>query len=126
MTLDRVLDRLAGEDSRVAIDWQAGLRVPPRLEPLTQSVLAEALRNIGKHADPSRIAVAVGETGDALTLEVVNDGAGDPHPGAGLGLRLAAIEALRHEGVLEFGRIDEERWRVRLVCPLTGGDENGA
>jgi signal transduction histidine kinase len=125
VTLDRLLDRLDAGDPRVAIDWQAGLRLPSRLEPLAQSVLAEALRNIGKHADPTRIAVAVAQVGDALTLEIVNDGAAGVHPGAGLGLRLAAIEALRHQGVIEFGRIDDERWRVRLVCPLRADDDNG-
>ena len=123
VTLRRVLSRLSESDDRVQVRWQNGVRVPPRIEPLAQSVLAEALRNIGKHAQPRRIAVEVGESGGALSLEIANDGASStPSGGAGLGLRLASIEALQHEGVLEFGPIGEGRWRVRLVCPLSEDD----
>ena len=38
--------------------------------------------------------------------------------GAGMGLRLAAFEALQHGGVVDFGAPDEGLWRVRLVVPL--------
>ena len=117
-----ILGRLANEDERVQVRWQNGLRVPPWIEPLAQSVLAEALRNIGKHADPERITVEVGESGGALTLEVLNDRARRAPAGGGLGLRLASIEALRHQGVVEFGPIGDGRWRVRLVCPLHEDD----
>ncbi len=126
VTLRRLLGRLADGDERVHVGWQNGVRVPKRIEPLAQSVMAEALRNIGKHADPRRIAVEVGESGGALTLEIANDGARHAPAGGGLGLRLASIEALQHEGVLEFGPVGEERWRVRLVCPLSEGDSDAA
>ena len=119
VTLRRLLLRLADSDDRVQVSWQNGVRVPARIEPLAQSVLSEALRNMGKHADPRRVSVDVGESGGALTLEIVNDGARSSAPGTGLGLRLASIEALQHEGVVEFGPIGEGRWRVRLVCPLS-------
>ena len=125
LRLRGMLGRLADEDDRVRVSWQDGVRVPSRLEPLVQSVLAEALRNIGKHSDPEVIAVEVGEESGALSLEVVNDGARQTPNGAGLGLRLAAIEALRHQGVVEFGPIADERWRVRLVCPLSENDADG-
>jgi glucose-6-phosphate-specific signal transduction histidine kinase len=81
-------------------------------------VLAEALRNIAKHADPSRVEVAVSRNQDTFVLEVRNDGA---RPGAGdpgMGLRLAAFEALQQGGEVEFGPVGEDRWRVRLVVPL--------
>ena len=71
---------------------------------------------------PRRSTIEIGQEGDALTLEVANDGAPPAAPGAGLGLRLASMEALRHEGVVEFGPIGDERWRVRLVCPLSEDD----
>jgi hypothetical protein len=35
-----------------------------------------------------------------------------------MGLRLAAFEALQHEGVVEFGSAGAEGWRVRLLVPL--------
>ena len=83
---------------------RTSVTVPPELEPLAQSVLAEALRNVAKHADPSRIEVAVARDADTFTLEVRNDGVGTGARGAGMGLRLAAFEALQHGGVVEFGR----------------------
>ena len=59
--------------------------------------------------------------GDAFVLEVVNDGVGPRAAAAarGMGLRLAAFEALEHGGVVEFGPAGEGRWRVRLAVPVT-------
>jgi signal transduction histidine kinase len=92
------------------------------VEPLAQSVLAEALRNIAKHARPSQVDVRVGSDEDTFTLEVRNDGVGPGARGAGMGLRLAAFEALQHGGVVEFGAPDAGRWRVRLVVPMGRGN----
>ena len=55
---------------------------------------------------------------DTFTLEVLNDGVRPGARGAGMGLRLAAFEALQHGGVVEFGATEEGGWRVRLVVPL--------
>ena len=98
--------------------------MPPELEPLAQSVLREALRNVEKHATPDRVEVSVRARGGVLTLEVVNDGAPAPPPRgrdgggpeAGMGLRLAALEALQAGAVLEFGPAGPGRWRVRLTA----------
>src|SRR5215212_6115301 len=78
------------------LDWEHGVEVPADVEPLAQSVLAEALRNADKHADPSIVRVHVGRVDGTFVLEVRNDGAGvGPRSrGAGMGLRLAAVEAL--------------------------------
>jgi signal transduction histidine kinase len=82
-------------------------------------VLAEALRNIAKHAAPSVVEVVVAGDEDTFSLEVRNDGVAPGARGAGMGLRLAAFEALQHGGVVDFGAPDEGLWRVRLVVPLT-------
>jgi hypothetical protein len=37
-----------------------------------------------------------------------------------MGLRLVAFEALQHGGVVEFGALGEDGWRVRLVVPVSG------
>ena len=92
--------------------------LPPELEPLFQSVLAEALRNIDKHARPSRIAVAVSVDDEAAVLEVTNDGAREGAESKGLGLRLISLEALQHGGVVEFGPASEGEWRVRVVVSV--------
>jgi glucose-6-phosphate-specific signal transduction histidine kinase len=107
----------------VAVDWHGETSVPADLEPLAQSVLAEALRNIAKHADPTRVEVAVSRDDEDFVLEVRNDGARPLDGEPGMGLRLAAFEALQQGGTLESGPLDGGRWCVRLVVPLQLGPE---
>jgi signal transduction histidine kinase len=118
-TLAAELDRVAGSlpNQELRISWPADVDVPAELEALAQSVLAEALRNIAKHASASGIDVVVERDDDTFTLEVRNDGVEGGARGAGMGLRLAAFEALQHGGMVEFGPAQEGGWRVRLVVP---------
>src|SRR5918997_1613452 len=99
------------------LEWEEGVEVPEEVEPLAQSVLAEALRNAHKHAEPSSVRVHVGRVDGAFVLEVRNDGARAGTRGTGMGLRLAAVEALGRGALLEFGPEGSD-WRVRLVVPL--------
>jgi signal transduction histidine kinase len=118
-TLVAELERLgSAAPAPLRVDWPGELSVPPELEPLTQSVLVEALRNIAKHASPSGIDVALSRDLDTFTMEVRNDGARPGRRGAGMGLRLASFEALQHGGVVEFGATEQNGWRVRLVVPV--------
>jgi len=120
-TLGEELERLGRHYKELPLEWSWELDspLPADLEPLAQSVLAEALRNADKHADPSWVRVRVSRGAGAFTLDVRNDGVDGAHPGraAGMGLRLASVEALQHGGVVEFGVEDDDEWRVRLVVP---------
>jgi signal transduction histidine kinase len=113
----------------LALDWQPGVEVPEDVESLAQSVLAEALRNADKHADPTSVRVRVGSADGTFVLEVRNDGAkpgARPSRGTGMGLRLAAAEALGRGALVEFGPegADSSEWRVRLVVPTDDGDDD--
>jgi signal transduction histidine kinase len=127
-TLRAEIARLGGQSGLpIELSWPAGVEVPRRLEGLAQSVFAEALRNVAKHADPTRVEVAVRRDEDTFTLELRNDGVRSVRvsgTGSGMGLRLAAFEALQHNGFVEFGA-DKARtppgWRVRLVVPVAAG-----
>jgi signal transduction histidine kinase len=105
-------------DLRLSLDAGDEGDVPPALEPLAQSVLAEAVRNAHKHANPHRVSVRVGRQDGALVLEVANDGVTGSRHRAGMGLRLAALEALQSGGVVEFGVREPGIWQVRLVVPI--------
>jgi signal transduction histidine kinase len=111
----------------VEVDWRGDFTVPADLEPLAQSLLAEALRNIAKYAAPSRVEVGVARDADTFTLEVRNDGVKDSPPvldgRGGIGLRLAAFEAHQYGGTVEAGPVGEGSWRVRLVVALPQGRE---
>jgi signal transduction histidine kinase len=113
--LDRVR-RSPGMD--VAVDWRGDFTVPADIEPLAQSVLAEALRNISKHAEPTRVEVAVARDANTFRLDVRNDGARPKRGEAGIGLRLAAFEALQYGGAVESGPVGEGSWHVTLLVPL--------
>jgi nitrate/nitrite-specific signal transduction histidine kinase len=119
-SLAEVLERLRGRRPDLKVEWEQGVVVPPDLEPVAQSVLAEALRNADRHSEPSQIEIRVASDGDTFSLAVENDGAGagKDTKGGGLGLRLAALEALRYEGLVEFGAAPGGRWRVRFVAPV--------
>jgi signal transduction histidine kinase len=92
--------------------------VPKELEPLAQSVLVEAVRNARKHAEPSRVEVDLERQEGAWVMEVSNDGVrGRSRTISGMGLRLAALEALQVGGLVEFGEREPGVWRVRLAVP---------
>lgn len=118
--LGELLDRLVERRPELRVDWADGVAVPADLEPVAQLVLNEALRNVDRHAEPTAIDVRVASDGETFSLSIENDGAGDGRStrGSGLGLRLAALEALRYEGLVEFGSAGGERWKVRLVVPV--------
>ena len=97
--------------------------VPAPLEPLAQSVLIEAVRNADKHAAPTRMDVRVRDADGAFVLEVVNDGVTGSRGQTGMGLRLAALEALQSGGVVEFGERGPGTWQVRLVVPDDEGHD---
>lgn len=118
-TLAAEVKRLAVAHPHLGLSLVEGAKsvVPPRLEPLAQSVLIEAVRNAGKHAEPSHVDVRLGRANGAFWMEVVNDGVTASRRRAGMGLRLAALEALQSNGVVEFGEREPGTWQVRLVVP---------
>ncbi|MFL5861611.1 MAG: GAF domain-containing sensor histidine kinase [Solirubrobacteraceae bacterium] len=117
---------LAAEVARLALAHpQLGLSlvqggsadVPAAREPLAQSVLLEAVRNAGKHAQPTRVDVRLGRANGAFWMEITNDGVTSGRKRPGMGLRLASLEALQSNGVVEFGEREPGTWQVRLVVP---------
>jgi signal transduction histidine kinase len=107
-------------------DLEDGVEIPERLESLAQSVLGEAVRNALKHGAPTGLHVTLTRRDDALSLTIDSDGAHGGSVGGsstGIGLRLAAVEAMQVGGLLEFGATGEGGWRVRLLLPAIDEDE---
>ncbi len=121
-TLTAEVERLSHARPELGLVLEAQAEVPASLEPLAQSVLREAVRNAHKHARPTRVEVRVRDADGAFVLEVVNDGVTSAARHAGMGLRLAALEALQSGGVVEFGEREPGSWQVRLVVPPGDGD----
>ena len=85
--LDAALSALAARSpvpTQVTVDLPE--RPPPTLEAIAYFVVAEALTNVAKHAQATRIAVSVRKLADAVRVTVTDDGAGgaDPRHGSGL------------------------------------------
>ena len=118
-TLGAEVERLSRMHPDLGVTLETGepVGVPPSLEPLAQSVLAEAVRNAHRHATPTHVGVRVDRMNGAFVLEITNDGVTGPRGHTGMGLRLAALEALHEGGVIEFGERDPGTWQVRLVVP---------
>ncbi|MHB8491786.1 MAG: GAF domain-containing sensor histidine kinase [Solirubrobacteraceae bacterium] len=125
--LDDELERLIAvyPDMGIVAHGDEPPTAPAELESLAQSVLTEAIRNAHKHSRPTQVKVCARTREGWFTLEVTNDGlpdAGQVRESAGwrcsgVGLRLAAFEALGTGGHLEFGERAGGRWQVRLVVP---------
>ena len=121
-TLVEELERLkATSRLPLEVEFPAELTVERELDALAQSFLAEALRNVAKHANPTRVEVRLRRDEDTFSLTVRNDGLREGPRGAGMGLRLAAFEALQHGGIVEFGE-EDGAWRARLLVPVSGAD----
>jgi signal transduction histidine kinase len=119
-TLAAELDRLSAEHPDLGICVEGVVAtVPTALEPLAQSVLTEAVRNARKHADARRLLVRTHTCDGTLVLEIENDGVPVQRAAStGVGLRLAALEALQAGGLVEFGERAPGTWQVRLVVPI--------
>lgn len=123
--------RRAHDSIELLSELEEGVEVPEPFESLAQSVLGEAVRNALKHGRPTVLHVTLARKGeDAIAMTVDSDGA-DEADGSrtggsgGLGLRLAAVEALQAGGLLEFGAQGENGWRVRLLLPAEHETEEG-
>ncbi len=120
ITFEEELERVRGLYPGLEIVLESGRyqEVPDSLQALAQSILVEAVRKARKHADATRVGVSLANDGGTFVLEVRNDGAHLYSGGrAGVGLRLATLEALQCGGVLEYGESEPGAWQVRLVVP---------
>jgi signal transduction histidine kinase len=67
-------------------------RLDGDLETIVYRLVQEALTNVAKHARAERVRVAVGESGDELSIEVQDDGAGFDPQTTGPGFGLAGMQ----------------------------------
>jgi signal transduction histidine kinase len=114
------LERVRAVHPELEITLQQGATedVPSNLEALAQSILVEAVRNARKHSKSTVVRVRLRNEAGTFVLEVHNDGAHVHNGGrGGVGLRLATLEALQYDGVLEYGESEPGAWQVRLVVP---------
>ena len=92
----------------VTVDVPPG-RWPPTVEAAVYFVCSEALANVAKYAEASRVTIHVEENRDRVRARVVDDGVGGADPSAGSGLRGLA------------DRVEALGGRLRVNSPAGGG-----
>ncbi|MEV0155980.1 sensor histidine kinase [Micromonospora sp. NPDC050686] len=81
-------------------------------------VAQEALTNVLRHADATRVAVTVRAAPDRLSLEVVDDGRGSSPGGPGQGLRGMSERVALLGGTVQAGPTGTAGFRVYVRLPL--------
>ncbi len=100
--LDAALSALAARSPiSVEVSVDVAERPPASVEAAAYFVVSEALTNVAKHAEATRASVTVRRSGDRLTIQVQDDGAGGAEIAAGSGLaglrdRVGALDGELH------------------------------
>jgi signal transduction histidine kinase len=92
-------------------------RLPDAAEAATYFLVSEALANVAKHADATRVGVSVLDVDGRIVVDVVDDGIGGADPSGGSGLRGLADRVHALEGDLEFESADGSGTRLHAEIP---------
>jgi signal transduction histidine kinase len=95
-----------------------GERVRPAVEAAIYFTVAEALTNVAKHAQATRVSVAVDVSGGALVAEIADDGVGGASLLAGSGLQGLADRLDAVGGTLSLDSPRGDGTRIRARAPL--------
>jgi signal transduction histidine kinase len=115
----RELAKWFSQSPGVSLDWEESLETPSHLDSLSKSALTEGMRNADRHSDGGQVQIRVSGDAETFMLEVINDRvAANRRRGGGLGLRLLTLEALEHDALVEFGPLEGDRWRFRMIAPV--------
>jgi len=100
-----------------------GTAVPSVIGGAAFRIVQEALTNVLRHAHASTAHVRVTANGEALDVEIIDDGqAGNGAGNGGHGLRGMAERAEALGGHVHAGPRQQGGWRVHAVLPLRGGE----
>jgi signal transduction histidine kinase len=116
--LDELVGRLEASDLHVRLERDGDEDVPVLVQSTVFRIVQEALSNVVKHARPASAVVSVRRAGDALAVEVRDDGAGGVANGGGHGLKGMRERAELCGGTLEAGPAAGGGWLVRAMLPL--------
>ena len=125
--LDGLVARAASAGVRVQVEVSGEARpLPPGVDRAAFRIAQEALTNVARHAGGANATVLVDYGGDALTLQIDDDGPGNGSSAGGSGRGLTGMRerAAALGGRLDAGPRPGGGFRVRAWLPL--GDPGGA
>jgi signal transduction histidine kinase len=92
------------------------------LQAIVHRIVQEALTNVMRHAGATRVTVRVAHEGDAVDVEVCDDGTGTGGAGgSGQGLRGMRERTAAAGGTVEYGPAPDGGWRVAARLPARLG-----
>lgn len=116
-------ERLEAVESRTGIETEIDLnleqRLPPKLEAGLYGIAREALNNILKHAQATRIRVSLSELNDRVVFEIEDNGIGivDNGPGGGMGIKGMRERAKQIGASLALSALDEGGTLLQVEAP---------
>jgi signal transduction histidine kinase len=93
-------------------------RLPEHVEATAYFVVAEALTNVAKYAQATRVTVSVRRDGDDLHVEVADDGVGGADANAGTGLCGLTDRVSALEGRLDVVSPKGQGTRITAIVPV--------
>jgi signal transduction histidine kinase len=120
--LDALVAQAEGAGLRVEVAVQGAANLPPAVDLACYRIVQESLTNVVRHAGASHATVTVAADGDALVVEVTDDGTGTPASGNGARQGIVGMRerARALGGTLLAGPAPEGGFRVSARLP-TGG-----
>jgi len=124
--LDELAGGLRAAGVRVELEVADLADVPAAVHAAGYRIVQEALTNVLRHADASTVRVTAARDGDAIRVEVADDGvgtgagAGAGEGGSGNGLRGMCERAAALSGTVESGPAEHGGWRVLARLPASG------
>ncbi|MEU4522627.1 sensor histidine kinase [Amycolatopsis sp. NPDC024027] len=116
--LDTLVERTTGPDRTVTLTRCGSPDVPPLLGHAGYRVAQEALTNVLRHSDATRVHLDVDHRPDAVVITVADNGSTTPGaPAEGSGLRGMRERTRLLGGTLEIGPNDPTGWRVEARLP---------
>ncbi len=112
--------RTAGLETKLRVEGEPGV-ISPALDLCAYRIVQEALTNVIKHAGPASVTVAVRWTGQALEVDVSDDGRGPiAHPGGARGHGIAGMRERTglHGGKIHAGARANGGFAVQARLPL--------
>ena len=120
--LDDLVAPLAATGVAVDVDVSGDEDAPRSSVALLWRVAQESVRNVARHARADRMSVTLRRQGDALVLEVVDDGVGfdarAAREGDRFGLRGTASLVREHGGTMEVDSTPGSGTMVRVEVPI--------
>lgn len=114
--------RASGVETTLTLDVDPA-SIPAAATAATIRIVQESMTNVLRHAQARSAVVAVRADGDALIVEITDDGTASPVTGsAGFGVRGMTERATALGGSLHAGPGSGGGWTVRARLPLIAGE----